>query len=117
LSGIPPRFKQHGLQLLSAFNNRGNELTWNSNGTLFINQTAIPKSNVFEIFPILYKVKKPLKAIPGLLECISQINQMGLGEFIVQKNSKNTVASKFVKPESIKSESSQSLPHWWYIGP
>jgi hypothetical protein len=88
LSGIPPRFKKSASELLIEINKRGSEFTWNSNGTVFINQTAIPTSNIFEIFPTLYKVKKPLKIVPGLLECISQLNEMGLSNLIVQKEKK-----------------------------
>jgi hypothetical protein len=112
LNAIPSRFKKNASALLEEINSRGNELTWNTNGTIFVKQTSIPTSNIFEIFPLLYKVKKPIKIVPGLLECISQINDMGLSNLIVQKETKSSQ-----KPDSKNSSSDGSSSHWWYIGP
>jgi hypothetical protein len=97
-------------------------LTWDSNGTIFIDQVSIPGSNMFLTFPLLFK-KKHSSLIPGLIELKTKINQMGLSDFINQSSvhsedfsNKNQVTAeeknKFSATKSeIKSEK------WWYLGP
>jgi hypothetical protein len=106
--------------LLKQFNDRGNELTWNSTGIVFIDQASIPNSNIFQIFPYLFKVKKSSQ-IPGLLEVIQKIYDMGLADLIVQKLKTNS-ESKLQRPNPNSSDSSKQMKnevadHWWYIGP
>jgi hypothetical protein len=115
LSLVPKLYKSKAAELMTIFNSRGQELTWNSTGNVFVDQTSIPNSNIFEIFPLLYKVKKPVRKVPGLLEFISKLNEMGLGDYIVQKNLKKQM-SKFEAP-SDHTDVNVELANWWYIGP
>jgi hypothetical protein len=83
-------------------------LTWNPSGVIFVDQVAIPNSNIFDILPIIYKQKYPAKTIIGLQEFISKVNLMGLGHLIN------------LKPMSSKMKSTQpseSYTNWWYLGP
>jgi hypothetical protein len=81
-----------------------------SDGIIFINQTSIPGSNIFEIFPFLFKSYKP-KTIPGLLDFVTKIVEMGLENLIVvSKHSalKNST-SKEVSLNTSRSEK------WWFL--
>jgi hypothetical protein len=95
--------------LLNQFDQRGSELTWNSDGVIFINQISIPRSNIFEIFPFVFKSHKP-KSVPGLLEFVSQIEQMGLQNLIY---SKSAISKDDEKGKSEKSEKSNDK--WWFL--
>jgi hypothetical protein len=100
--------------LLKYFNERPNEFTWNSSGVIFIDQTSVPNSNIFQIFPHLFKVKKSSQ-IPGLLEAITKIYDMGLGDLIVQKLKTNSESKLKPNPES--ASKNEVGDHWWYLGP
>jgi hypothetical protein len=54
---VPSEYKEKAESLLNEFDLRGNELTWNPSGIIFIDQVAIPNSNIFEILPLVYKKK------------------------------------------------------------
>jgi hypothetical protein len=107
LNGVPLKSKNDAKILINNFDQRGNELTWNSNGVVFIDQVAIPKSNIYEIFPLLYRSRKNFKAIPGLLETVNKIELMGLSSYIKIKS----IQPKPEPQPSVKST------NWWYIGP
>ena len=82
---VPKGLKKNALHLLQEFDKRGNELTWNSSGTIFIDQVAIPGSNLFTLFPFLFKLRRSEKLI-GLSDLIQKIDDMGLSSYIVNKN-------------------------------
>ncbi len=113
---IPKGNKKPAKLLLNEFNARGNELTWNSNGTLFINQVSIPGSNMYFLFPLLFK-KKRSSDLPGLVQLISKINDMGLGDFINNTQLKKNQSSFSTRNVSEKDNPSINETKWWYIGP
>lgn len=115
LSLVPNSFKTKAKQLLEVFDERGNELTWNSSGTVFIDQVSIPQSNFFIIFPFLFKRLKP-KRLPGFEDVVEKINQMGLKELIF-KRSFMTKRHQLVHSNNVtqNNDPEQNVP-WWYIG-
>ena len=103
---VPTRFRPQAKILLRQFNQRGTELTWNSDGIIFKDQTSIPESNIFTFFPYLFKMKHP-KNMTGFDDFIQKINEMGLSNLILQKAPK--VREKL-------SKLSGTGPNWWYLG-
>lgn len=94
---------------MSQFNNRGTELTWNSDGVIFIDQTSIPQSDIFLIFPYLFKHKHP-KNLAAFDDFVTKIDEMGLSHLIVKRiNSKLQPNLKSKTEESVKS------PNWWFL--
>ena len=83
---VPKGLKKNAQHLLAEFDQRGNELTWNSSGTIFVDQVAVPGSNMFTLFPLLFKVRRSEKLI-GLNDLINKINDMGLSSYIVHEHS------------------------------
>ena len=115
LKTLPPKFRRLGQILLKEFDKKSNEVTWMPNGTLLIDQISIPQSNIFFIFPLLFKSSRLPKDVPGLNELLLKINEMGLGHLIkVQprqiKLKRSKVSLKSVSP----SHSRQTK--WWYLG-
>lgn len=113
LSFVPKSKQNKARELLKKFDERGSELTWNSSGIIFVNQVAIPNSNIFLCFPYLYKQKRP-KSLPGFDSLLNQIFDMGLQDFISVKHSKRPK----VPPENLAEplDKLENVP-WWYLGP
>jgi hypothetical protein len=102
------------VQLLQQFDKRGNELTWNSDGIIFIDQVSIPNSDIYILFPYLFKRKHP-KNLAGFQDFVKKICDMGLGHLIVSG------IDRMTKNKSLQSlstdQSGQGLSeNWWYIG-
>jgi len=105
LSLVPYGHKKNAKRLLKIINENGQSLTFNSQGVIFINGVSVPNSNLFEIFPYLYKFKKP-KNISGLMDFVNQLQTMGLSNLIVTRLEKN--------PE--KSNTSALPNNFWFLG-
>lgn len=130
LTLIPKLYLKNAKTLLKEFNTRSSELTWNSSGTLFINQSAVPLSNIFVLFPLLFKRNPP--KIEGFEEFLQKITDMGLHDLVVAKPLfKNLEANEIIvdnKPKvfennpsgegdtNIAKNSNEIEAPWWYIG-
>ena len=107
LTCIPKQFKQKASTLLKCFDERPNEITWDSTGNIYLDEQSLPNSNIFEVFPYLYR-KRSKKSLQGLNDFILKIQSMGLGHLIY--------ASVKVKAPAEKSTSNEkSLNPWWYL--
>jgi hypothetical protein len=106
---VPQEYRSKAEELLNEFDSRGNELTWNPLGVIFIDQVSIPNSNIYEILPLLYKKKITSKNVIGLQEFISKVNLMGYGNLKPStKMNKNSVTT---------STTTLGYENWWYLGP
>ena len=63
------------------FDNQESQLTFNENGTLFINGAAVSGSNFFQMLPHLFG-SRPKLFLPGFNQLVTQISSMGYGKFI-----------------------------------
>jgi hypothetical protein len=101
--------KKNASELLKIFDKSGEQLTYNSTGSIFIDQVAVPNSNIFELFPLLFKAKAP-KNTPGLMELFEKLNEMGL---------LHLVSLKKIKKQQSNSEIvslSENDTNYWYLG-
>jgi hypothetical protein len=104
---VLPRYRRQAQTLLQQFNQRGNELTWNSDGVIFIDQTSIPESNIFQLFPYLFKMKHP-KDMAGFDDFQQKIHDMGLDHLIVKRLKTFTSTSK-------KNSNQNTVKNWWFL--
>ena len=124
LKCVPPTSRRLAQILLEQFNLRGNELTWMPDGTILIDETSIPKSNIFIIFPLLFKASKKSSKPPGYFEFIEKLNQMGLDHLVKTKLSKaekrpiNHQRQQNSTDGNISEENStpSKREKWWYLG-
>ena len=101
----PTRHKKQAATLLQQFNDRGNELTWNSDGVIFIDQVAIPESDIFILFPYLFKMKHP-KTLNGFDDFVKKITDMGLDHLTLKK----------LRPQNSSKPSKERLSdNWWFL--
>lgn len=91
---IPESHQFNANFLLKKIDSRASELTWNSSGVVFIDKYSIPDSNIFMIYPHLFKNSLPNKKIPGLIEVIKKLDVMGLSQYISLKLPKNNLTNK-----------------------
>jgi hypothetical protein len=107
LSTVPKAHQQRAQALLKVINDRSAELTWNKDGIIIIDQTAIPETNIFDIFRYLFIRQKPIHA-KGFLELNDKLQLMGLSHFINIRH-RVKVANE-IKKKEIKDAS------FWYLG-
>ena len=110
LSFVPQKYRKKARSLLQHFNSRGNELTYDSSGIIYIDSIAIPDSDIFVYFPYLFKAKRR-KGLNGFQDFVQKIIDMGLSDLIFQKEI-NYQIEKSVKDSK---GSNHSELNWWFI--
>ena len=111
LKFVPKRFKEKAKILLHVFDERPNEITWDHAGVIYIDQNSIPNSNIFTIFPYLFrrKVSKDIYTL-GFEDFLKKIVDMNLGHLL------NCNISSIHKTNSVKVESTETkTSKWWKL--
>ena len=123
LRQIPENQRFKAKALISYFNQIPEQITWNSNGVLFIDQVSIPNSNIFQIFHHLFDPTSSSgsKAAAGLDELVYKLKSLHLDQLISFKIKIEPAAEPPNFHSSNMSNSNceaarDDLP-WWYIGP
>ena len=91
---------------MKEFDQRPNEITWDSAGHIYIDEKVLPTANIFELFPRLFS-KRLSKKSEGMPDFLEKISAMGL-QHLIRAESK-------LKSEAPKVNSTVSQ-NWWYIG-
>lgn len=78
---VPKPHKKNALKLLEIWELRPNDISYNCQGTLFINNESVPGTNIFKIFPAIFAGKKS-SHVAGLDEVIQKLKEMNLEEYI-----------------------------------
>ena len=115
LKYIPARDQKNARQLLNNFSSRGNELNWDSAGLMYIDQNSVPNSDIFHLFPFLFKQRRP-KNLCGFDDLLHKIKEMGLLHLIKVRTPEdsNTKLNQEISNSIQKEEKSSN---WWYLGP
>ena len=109
----PAKYRSQAAALIRQFQNRGNELTWNSDSVIFIDKVSIPQSNIFALFPYLFKHKHP-KTLNGFQDFVQKIREMQLQHLIVTKTGQSI--SPQVSTQVSNADLSRNSQNWWYLG-
>lgn len=115
LRKVPKNFKIQASNLLKQFEERANELTWDSSGVVYIDQQSIPNSDIFDIFPRLFQKRHP-KRIIGFQDFYQKVKSMGLAHLIVLPKVSATSTIKIEKKNPSLIFKRQDELQWWYIG-
>ena len=111
---IPKRYKAQAKTLLKACDERAAEFTFNTNGIIFIDGTSLPGTNIFVLFPALFKNTKTRRNLVGFNEVIQKLKDMGLAHLIMRPNDQPKI-KKEKETHMAPSSSSSSKPNWWYL--
>lgn len=114
---LPEKDKTRGKQLLTALTPFSSNITWSSDGTVFINKLGLPNSNMFELFPKLFKNINNVRAIPNLSELVTAIANLGFGHLINRKLTKGLNRRYKILNQDSLLEDVHSIKRWWFIGP
>ncbi len=68
-----------------------------------MDQTSIPESNIYQLFPYLFKMKHP-KGLCGFEDFQKKISEMGLDHLIIKR----------FKPQGNKSNDATKI-NWWFL--
>jgi len=114
---VPKRFKAQAAILLKAFDERAAELTFNSDGSIFIDGCSIPGTNIYELLPAVFKVTKNRTHIVGFDEFFQKLRDMGLSHLVAKNNGtvKKVKTPELKTPELPKSSGTKSNTNWWYL--
>lgn len=113
LQRIGKEHRTRAQHLLHKLQERPNELSFDSSGTIYIDEESIPNSNIFKWLPLLFKKRTP-KGINGFENFRLKLEQMGLGH-LVQYPIDHKKASK-IDDAIGGSFSSKNNSNWWYLG-
>lgn len=110
LQRVPENHRNNAKKLLKVFDSHPEDITWNTSGILFIDDVAIPNSDIKLIFPKLFEKTDDLNFnVKGLEELVFKIQLMGYGNLISRKH------APIVNLDDLSSDDSESTP-WYYIG-
>lgn len=112
---VPEKYQEKASKLLKLLNKDSLTFSYNSKGEVYIDQTSVPNSDMFIIFPELFERKQ--KSVPGLSEVATKIAFLGLGHLINCGITKGLKRQKSFKENPSVSSQIRNLKHWYYIGP
>lgn len=82
LANIPSNYLNKAKKLLNFIYHNPLSLSWDTDGVLTLHGTNIPGSNIYELFPALYKNQDPSN-LTGFYSLLTYILSSGLGALIV----------------------------------
>lgn len=113
---VSPPFKEKAKKLLDELQKHSSDLTWTSKGTIFIDQTSLPESNIFELFPKLFQTVAQPGKFMYLLDVATKIASIGLGKYINRRLISGLSSQKpILNREEIK-RNIGSVKHWYFLG-
>jgi hypothetical protein len=109
---VPKNKKKKAIELLHQIEQQPSELTFDSSGAILIDGVGIPASNIFLLFPLLFKKDKVL--LPGHSEFVNKLKEMKLQHLISNESSR-----KKKDEMKIGGTSSENVlnKYWYYLGP
>lgn len=116
LRKIPSKFRARAQQLVEAINEHSSSISWNTDGTIFINGESLPLSNIFTLMPELFK-HNPNREVAGFYEVVKQLANLGLGH-LINKN----ILRGLRRPGPLENQTElytyvkQNPGKWYYLG-
>ena len=119
LSKVPPGFHSKAKLLIEAFDKNPQQLTWNDEGELIINNESVPNANIYHLLPAIYKtaLAKNKKTLPGFIEFVNQIGAMGLAKLISPKLMRGFRRKIPIENENELYNDIIKNDKWYYLGP
>jgi len=116
ISLVPKQHRENAVKLLQIFENQPEEVTFTTQGALLINGESIPGSNMYLLFPALFKRGK---SYIGVKELVEKLHEMKLAHLITQKQfPSNKIAYKSVTLPKQGSEppfKKAKSTNWWFL--
>ena len=118
LSKVAPSSRPKAKSLLEAFNDNPQQLTWNDEGELFINNESVPNASIYYLLPAVYKTAiTKNKSLPGFIEFVNQIGAMGLAHLISPKLLRGFKRKNKIQNQAELYNDVIKNDRWYYLGP
>ena len=108
LSKLKNNQNKKALEILRHIKDQPDQLTFDDKGTVFIEQTSLPNSNIYKLLQALLTSKSNE---PGFSSFVLKLQQMGLSRFIPKKSQPPLDNSSSVPIPPY------NLDQWYYLGP
>ncbi len=114
LRHVPESQQSKAKELISYFNKYPEQITWNSNGVIFIDQVSIPNSNIFQIFHCLFSPACSSESKAGLDELVHKLKSLHL-DHLISFETKNKSPRDLSHTSNMTNSNMDELP-WWFLG-
>jgi hypothetical protein len=116
LNGVPAEYLERAEKLLKELLDFPNEITWDSEGTIFVDQHSLPESNIYDLFPNLFKRGVNSSKVLHLKEIATKIASLGFGNLINPRLTSGLSRKKDLPNHNELRTKISEMPNWWYIG-
>lgn len=116
VSSVPHKFSKRANLLLKNFQERPLDISFKTNGELYIDSESVPNADIFNIFPQLF-VRKQKKIVPGLSELATKIASLNWGHLICKGITKGLKRPKNYKLHESTHHTLKEFKNWWYMSP
>jgi hypothetical protein len=113
---VPKSSQNKAEKLLSQLKKHPGDITWQSNGTIFLNQTSLFESNMFELFPKLFKKTSHPEKVSNLLDVASTISTLGLGHLINPFLTQGLIRRNTILNHSELKQKIEHSKNWYFLG-
>ena len=112
LSKIPGKWHKQAIELINKIEDRSLELSFNSEGIIFVDGEALPQSDAFKFFPLLFNRRIP-KGLQSFDDFVTKLKSMGLDTLIFQN--KHIKEKKDIDEKLGNGMSGMSQKNWWVL--
>lgn len=116
INSVPRKFSKRAAQLLQNIKQRPLDISFKTNGDLYIDSQSVPSADIFQIFPELFVRKKKI-ILPGLSELATKIASLHWGHLISRGITKGLKRPKNYKVHDNTAHSLKEFKNWWYMSP
>lgn len=113
---VPHKFSKRAALLLKNIQERPLDISFKTNGELYIDSESVPSADIFNIFPQLF-VRKHKKVVPGLSELATKIASLHWGHLISKGITKGLKRPRNYKLHDSAEHSLKEFKNWWYMSP
>ena len=116
VNSVPRKFAKRATLLLSNIQERPLDISFKTNGEVYIDSESVPDANIFTIFPELF-VRKHKKIVPGLSELATKIASLHWGHLISKGITKGLKRPRNYKVHENTTHTLKEFKNWWYMSP
>ncbi|MDP2788491.1 MAG: hypothetical protein Q8O46_00355, partial [bacterium] len=103
--------------LLKQLQKHPNDISWTSNGVIFMDQNSLPDSNIYDIFPKLFKKMSHPERIFYLFDVVTKISTLGYAHLINKSLTAGLRRQFPIQNQDGILKNMSSSKHWFYLGP
>jgi hypothetical protein len=116
LESVPTLFLPRAEKLLNELKGNENDICWDINGVIYIDQQSLPDSNIKLLFPKLFRKTANPEKIMYLNDVASKISSLGLGSLINRRLTAGLNRPKPLPNHKEIHEKMAGLKNWWFLG-